>query len=240
MELTGKVAWVTGSTGKIGAATAAALTRMGATVYTHGTKSSSRDNHTFGNLDEDGAAKFIASNIGKIDILVCCAGGNRRLKGIGPPDGDDCLNIDMKEFRDQFDKNLMTAVHCCRAVVPGMAERGWGRVVTVGSCVVHYPRPGGLTATYAMAKAALHEYTRHLAFQVREKNVTVNCVAPSSTKPNETRTNTLSRYARPDEVANTIAFLCSPSASYVSGEVIRVNGGNIRNQSYLFNEVPLL
>jgi len=238
MDLIGKIAWVTGSTGKIGELTANKLRDRGATVITHGTKKIDKPNHVCGDLTQE-AVKSIVHDIGNIDILVCCAGGNRRLEGTGPPPMDDCLNINMDEFFGQFHKNLMTMIYCCREIVPGMIQRNWGRVVTVGSCIVGLPRKGAQTATYAISKAAVHEYTIQLANQVRNHNITVNCVAPSSTKSTETKTNTMTRYARPEEIASVISFLCGTDASYVSGEIIRVNGGNTRNQSFMNNEESL-
>lgn len=243
-SLQGKLAWVTGSTGKIGEAVAKELSQMGAKVITHGTKLLQRPNHVHGDLTDEQTVRRMVSEInaehGPIDILVCVAGGNRRLNGYGAPDHDDCLNIQMDEFWHQLELNLMTAIYCCREVVPAMTNRKWGRVVTVSSCLVHFPRPGGVTATYTCAKAALEEYTRQLAVQVREHNVTVNCVSPSSTRAEQPKADTLVRFARPEEVASVIAFLCGPQASYVSGEVVRVNGGNVRGQSWGTSGITML
>jgi 3-oxoacyl-[acyl-carrier protein] reductase len=241
-DLQGRLAFVTGSTGAIGKATAKLLRQRGARVVTHGTKPIDSPDHVFGDLTKEEVVLELFQKLreshGSPDILVCCVGGNRRLHGHGSPDKDDCLGISMDEFWHQFHLNFTSAVYCCRAAVPNMMQNRWGRIVTVSSCLVGHPRPASITATYACAKAALEEYTLQLASQLRLHNIIANCVSPSSTKeivPGET----LFRYSSPEEVASVIEFLCGEGASYVSGQTLRVNGANIREQSWIGREIKV-
>ena len=202
----------------------------------------------WGDLSLENEVKRIADDIRarwkNIDILVCCAGGNVGEQGVtfgegGRPSNDDCLNISLDDFRSVMDRNLMTAVLCCREVAPEMMERKSGRIITIGStggCVGHQ----GL-CTYRVAKAAVHMYTRCLAEQLRPYNIPVNCVAPGSVASERwwvayggksedrlIKDGTLERAARPQELAGVVGFLCTPAGGYISGQVIRFDAGEQR------------
>jgi 3-oxoacyl-[acyl-carrier protein] reductase len=265
--LTDQTAWITGSSRGIGRVLAERLCADGATVAVHGTRPDSprtfgegesmeqvaRDiaaeaggeaMPVYGDLMDEGEVRRIAAEIrdrcGRIDILVNCAGGDIGPAGAsapraGRPDPDDCIEISVPDIRAVLDRNLMTCILCCREVAPEMRDRRAGRIINIGSTAGTYGRDSG--AIYAVAKAAVHHYTRCLAAQLRPHNVTVNCVAPGGTvtprfltihQVDEERLveeGTLARYGRPHEVAAVVSFLAAPGSQYVSGQIIRVDGG---------------
>ncbi|MFQ5732370.1 MAG: SDR family NAD(P)-dependent oxidoreductase [Planctomycetaceae bacterium] len=259
--------WITGSSRGIGRVIAEELCRLGADVAVHGTRPDSPRTFGEGESMEQTAAEIAATHpgnaigvwgdvteerevariagqiretFGRIDVLVCCAGGDIGAAGTGAgrggrPEDDDCLNIALDDVHSVLDRNLLSAILCCREVAPEMMRRKAGRIITVGSIAGLSGRPTG--AIYAVAKAAVHEYTRCLAAQLRDFNVPVNCVAPGGTvterflriheidRERLVDGGTLERYGRPHEVAGVVGFLCREESAFVSGQVIRVDGG---------------
>ena len=118
----------------------------------------------------------------------------------------------------------MSVIVCCEEILKSMPDGG--RIVTIGSYVGCFGRPTGIP--YSVAKAAIHEYTRCLSASLRDRAITVNCIAPGNVsteryiKEHPTKQKDT---VPPDEVASAIAFLCRPEAAAISGQVIRVDKG---------------
>lgn len=266
-HLEGQVAWVTGSSRGIGQAIARQLAASGAEIVLHGTSPTSTrslnegeslqavadeiaEKHgttvfpVHGDLtDEETVGRIvgeIVDQLGRIDILVTCAGGDIGSKGItgpaaGKPESNDGVFIDLEDIRTVLDRNLLTCILCCRAVAPQMMERRQGKIVNMGSIAGAVGIPQSVI--YATSKAAVHEYTRCLAAQLRPYNVNVNAVAPgqittprflhsrSIEKSMMSGGDTLERYGDPTEVARVVEFLVSEEARYVSGQILRIDGG---------------
>lgn len=266
-RLAGKVAWVTGSSRGIGRAVAAHLAGLGADVAIHGTTPTSTQafeeaesldavaqeiaNETGANVlavhgdltDLDVVENHVASirsHFGHIDILVNNAGGDIGTQGVtgenaGKPVANDAINVSLEDIRTVLDRNLMTCILPCREVAPEMVERKQGWIVNIGSIA-------GLSGharevVYGVSKAAVHEYTRCLAAQLRPDGVYVNAIAPgeiitarfvASRPTNEDRKvhdGALTRYGWPDEIARTVEFFVTNNSSYITGQILRVDGG---------------
>lgn len=172
--------------------------------------------------------------LGPITILVNAAGGDIAAAG-GKPKPNNALEIKMDDVRALIDRNLIGTMLMCRAVMPGMLARRAGAVVNVASAAAHI----GVSpeVVYSTIKAAIVHYTRCLAAETKAQNVRVNCISPGATATarfKNTRTldpnllvddGTLARYGTPRDQANAVAFLCSPAAKFIHGQVLRVDGG---------------
>ncbi|WP_315780002.1 MULTISPECIES: SDR family NAD(P)-dependent oxidoreductase [unclassified Bradyrhizobium] len=172
--------------------------------------------------------------LGPIDILVHNAGGDIAAGG-GKPDPNDAANIKEADVRAVLDRNLLSTILTCQAVARGMMERRRGRIVTLGSVAAFKGRTN--SAIYAVAKAGVTHYTRCLADQLRPYDITVNCIAPGDTRTGRflgtravdanrlVENGTLDRIATVDEVARVVEFFAGPMGAFVSGQVLRIDGG---------------
>ena len=174
------------------------------------------------------------SELGSIDILVHNAGGDIAAQG-GKPDPNDVVHIKPEDVRAVIERNLLSTIFVCQEVAKTMMARRRGRIVTIGSVAAFKGRTNG--SIYATAKAGAMHFTRCLADQMRPYNITVNTIAPGDTRTERflaTRAvdpdrlaedGTLDRIATVDEVARVVEFFAGPMGAFVSGQVIRIDGG---------------
>jgi 3-oxoacyl-[acyl-carrier protein] reductase len=248
-DLTGRVALVTGagSPDGIGFATASLLGSMGATVFV--TATTSRIEERASELRGEGfaAASMVADltveaeadalvaaavqQFGTVDVVVNNAG----MISVSDPDFEsgDVGSMSLANWHRSLARNLDTAFLVSRAAVPAMAERGWGRVVMVTSVtgpVMAMQNDVG----YAAAKAGMVGLTRAMAVDVADRGVTVNSVAPgwiatasqTAHEVGQGLTTPAGRSGTPQEVAAGVGWLCSPGASYITGQCLVIDGGN--------------
>jgi len=236
-ELADQVAVVTGGAGFLGRAITAALAERGARVVVldlvEAAVESSVASFACDVTRSDNVDRSIAESYalhGRLDILVNCAGGGARTGLVDLPD---------EIWFAEINKNLSGAFFCMRAVLPKMIERGSGAIVNISSIsgVI-----GGLPAkgpdgrsgpAYAAAKAGLIGMTKWAAREFGVNGVRVNAIAPGPVLTSAVmhgydygvESYPIPRMGTPGDMAGTVAFLCSPAAAYITGEVIKVSGG---------------
>ncbi|CAN1545890.1 FabG Dehydrogenases with different specificities (related to short-chain alcohol dehydrogenases) [Paracoccaceae bacterium] len=178
------------------------------------------------------AALFGAINaqLGPVEILVNNAGmvqtGKQAKRG-------HLADWSDKDWAHHMALNINTTFHCCRAALPGMATRGYGRIVNISSVTGPLVTIDGSSA-YATAKAAITGMTRSIALEYGRQGITCNAVLPgwiatASSSPKEIRAGQKTPAGRPgtpDEVAACALFLASQEAAYVTGAMLVVDGGN--------------
>ena len=227
-SLAGKTAVVTGTAHGIGTAIAKALRDDGATV--HGVDRDTAD------LTSGGAVREFFSRTGAVDILVNNAGG------VVGQAGHPLEEVTDQDWHAVVDANLTSTFLCTRAVVPGMKERGWGRIVNISSGAGRTVSLTGIQA-YASAKAGQIGFTRQMAHELGRFGITVNCIAPGFILSNPTTERqwasygeegqralvdqiAMRRLGRPEDIANGVRFFVSERSSWVTGQTISIDGGH--------------
>jgi len=224
----GRVAIVTGSAHGIGSGIAEALAAAGASV--HGC-----DRDTVDVSDPEQVREFV-ERIGAVDILVNNAGGV--VGQVGQP----LEAVSDEDWRAVVDANLTSTFVCTRAVAPGMKERGYGRIVNISSGAGRSVSLTGIQA-YASAKAGQLGFTRQTAHELGPFGITVNAIAPGFVLSNPTSIAQYERYGEegqrrllesiatrrlgtPEDIANGVLFFASEEASWVTGQVLSIDGGH--------------
>jgi 3-oxoacyl-[acyl-carrier protein] reductase len=243
----GKVALVTGATKGIGLGIAQALAREGArvSVVARTEAEVKRVAQSIGGfgvaadaMTDEGCRRAVdetESQLGPIEILI---------NNIGARAGNTWSDTGPQEFEKAFAGNVGVSLRFTQRVLPGMLERGWGRVVVISSV---WGREWGGAPAYNAAKAAENSLVKSLARDVAAKGVTVNAVAPGSimwegggwyrrrqAEPEGIaefvrQEMPMGRFGSVDEVANVVAFVCSQQASLLNGAIIAVDGGQSRS-----------
>ncbi|UCD59338.1 MAG: 3-oxoacyl-[acyl-carrier-protein] reductase [Candidatus Hydrogenedentota bacterium] len=242
-QLRGKIALVTGGSRGIGRAIAEALARAGATVVVcsrnlDSNKDTAEQIRSRGGLaypyrvdvtDGDSVSALVSDvlkDFGRIDILVNNAGV-----------AADNLLLRLKEadWDKVIDTNLKGTFNCTKAVARTMVKQRGGKIINIASVVGITGNPG--QANYCASKAGIIGLTKSVARELASRNITVNCVAPGLIRtamtdalPDEAKDDVLrliplGRMGEPEDVAEIVKFLASPASDYITGEVIRADGG---------------
>jgi 3-oxoacyl-[acyl-carrier protein] reductase len=247
IDLAGRSALVTGGSRGIGRAVCMLLARAGARVAVNYRVESPSAELVVQRIQEAGGEAFClsadvarrdeaemmvdetASRFGGIDILVNNA-------GIWKGSPIDEMSDD--DWSEMLEINLTGTFHCIRAAVPSMKAAGFGRIVNVSSTAGQ--RGEAFHAHYAATKGAVISLTKSLATELAPHGITVNCVAPGWVATDMTSESLagperdgivsaipLGRVATPEEIAGAVLFLASDLASFVTGEILNVNGGSV-------------
>ncbi len=236
-NLKGQRALVTGATSGIGRAVALQLARDGAEVLVHGrdatrgaetveeiTAGGGKASFVAADLGDAAEVQRLASDVGDVDILINNAG-----IALFGPTGE----FDVSAFDKMFASNVRAPFILVAAIAPGMAARGRGSIVSVSSMSGGVGLVGG--AAYGATKASLEAMTRAWTAEYSASGVRVNAIAPGPVyTPSPSgpefitalgETTPMGRASQPEEIAEVVAFLASPRASYVTGTTVAADGG---------------
>jgi 3-oxoacyl-[acyl-carrier protein] reductase len=248
MLLQGKVALITGSSRGTGAGIARVFARQGASVVINQVRDEGNPQQVLkGVLDAGGKATFVKADIGdetqvkemvkkaeetfgQVDILV---------NNYAAPIPRKSFNESTwAEWQEQIDYTVKAAFLCCQAVLAGMKARRWGRIISINTIGIHQPSP--VYHGYTTAKTAMLGFTRNLAVEVGQHNITVNIVSPGLTLTEEVKAMLtpeaqerhekqvpLRRTGTVEDTANVALFFASELGSFVTGLYVPVCGGQV-------------
>ncbi len=248
MLLEGKVALITGSVRGTGAGIARIFAQAGARIVLNQVRDEGDPQKTLEEIESAGGkAVFIKADItdenevremlakaeqafGKVDILV-----SNYAAGIPRKSFEETA---WSEWQEQIDTTLKAAFLCSQAALPGMKSRRWGRIISVNTIGIH--QPGPYYHGYTSAKTAMLGFTRNLAVEVGQYNITVNIVSPGLTLTEEVKAMLtpearekhekqvpLRRSGTVEDTANAALFFASDLGSFVTGEYLLVCGGQV-------------
>ncbi|MFQ3894812.1 SDR family NAD(P)-dependent oxidoreductase [Sphingobium sp. R-7] len=266
LELRGRRALVTGSTSGIGEGIARTLTAEGAAVIIHGrsldrakalreavVSAGGRCEIVLGDLSSPQEVERVAQEateaFGGIDILINNSGGMVSQAG-----AQSWFGAPLSDWMHSYQSNVIAAVHLIHLLTPGMRERGWGRIVQIGSVVATDPAES--TADYAASKAAMVNLTLSLSKALSRTGITVNAISPGMIQTpaidswlrsigeehgwgdDEARSievalgiypQSVARLGQPHDIGSMAAFLCSTAADFITGSNMHVDGGVTAN-----------
>jgi len=245
-RLDGNVALVTGAGAGIGRAIAQTFAAAGASVVVSDLKAETAEavaaaiNEAGGkaasigcNVTEEGdrqaAVQLAVDRFGGLSILANNAGGG----------GPKPFDMPMEDFRWAFELNVFAMFRLSQLVVPHMARRGGGAILNISSMAGE--NRNVRMASYGASKAAVNHLTRNIAFDLGPQGIRVNAIAPGAIRTDALATvltpevektmlrhTPIGRLGQPDDIANAALFLCSPAASWISGQILTVSGGGVQ------------
>ena len=236
--LQGKVALVTGASRGLGRAIAIALSGAGAKLALVGrdrakleetAAACGSDSEAFlADVSDEAQVAALAAKVGRVDILVNNAGvGSRK----------QVVDLTLDEWRHVMDTNLTSVFLMCRAFVPQMRERQWGRIMNLTSIMSHISLPG--RGPYSASKAGLLGLTKALALELAGDGVTVVGISPgpfATDLTTDLRNNPelnrqfltgipMGRWGKPEDIGELTLFLCSDAAAFITGTDVLIDGG---------------
>lgn len=244
-SLDGKVALITGAVRRNGRAMAHALAADGAAVVINTRRSADEAQQVRAEIESKGGRALVCladitdeaavgrmfddidARFGGLDILVNNAADRARIP---------FTEITLEQWRQATAIILDGAFLCARAAVPRMLKNGWGRIVNIGGISNHLVNYSG-RAHISTAKAGVEGMTRALANEYAKCNITVNCVAPGAIGGERSKTAgegaqfevPIGRMGVFEDIARVVRFLCQPESSFITGQVLHVNGGQYLN-----------
>lgn len=243
-DVKGKIALVTGSSRGIGRAIALSLAREGGKVIVNYIKNKGKAHEVVSLIEKEGGEgivvkadvsnyqdvermkKQIQEKFGDVQILVNNAGIHEHLKS---------WELSNEGWNKVIGTNLTGVFNCAKAFAPDMITKKWGRIVNITSIIAHIGTDHEIH--YAASKGGVVSTTKSLALELAPYNIRVNAVSPGYIKTDMTKFSSeeekryyrekipLHRFGDPSEIADAVVFLCSEKASYITGQVLHVNGG---------------
>ena len=250
LQLEGRTALVTGSDRRTGEVIAETLEREGTRVIYHGNDAApERELAVTGDVSTVAGCEAVTAGLATLDIQPDILVNN-----YGTADRHSWEDADTDKWLEMYQVNVLSAARLVRACVPAMKERGWGRVVNLGTIGSH--QPNNIMPAYYAAKGALATLGVSLAKELSNTGITVNTVSPGLIRTEQVEEayrrraerkgwgeewsdivkhvvendfpNPTGRIAEREEVADLVAFLCSPRAGFINGQNIRIDGGAVR------------